>query len=239
MRKLGVEHHQAVAAFGKAVRVDGVGPPQAVQREAAHRGVAAGKKPLAGRKIIDGLRDRLPVRIDRHDCPGKTGGQSQPGAKHGHRPTAARQPAVRKSLKKRLEETHFRTDAARGQLAVEADQPACAGLDRIVARVANERAGERGQPHLRKQPIDQRLLRRGNADVEDAGPIDGVAPAQREVPPDAPRQRDVGASAVEREARPPGLLDAAGERAVGRRAENSALAVGEPGEILVEPVRPF
>src|SRR5438128_2412224 len=55
--KLGVQHDQAMPALREAIRVDGVGPAQPIEREAAHGGVATRKKSLAGGQVVHDLTD--------------------------------------------------------------------------------------------------------------------------------------------------------------------------------------
>ena len=125
------------------------------------------------------------------------------------------------------------------QFGVGADQASARRLDRIVARIANHRRSQARQAHLRKQPIDRRLLREVRPDVQQLRMVDAVAPADRQRRADAPRHRRAAAAAIEIEARPERLLDAAADREVGVGPENAPLAVSEPREIFVEAISAF
>ena len=64
----------------------------------------------------------------------------------------------RAALDERLQIAHFRADGARGDVGLHDHERAFGGVEHVVTRVADDRAGERGQPDLRKQPVDQRQL---------------------------------------------------------------------------------
>ena len=49
--RLEVEDRHAVAALREALRIERLGGAEAIEREAAHGGVAAGEEPLAGRQL--------------------------------------------------------------------------------------------------------------------------------------------------------------------------------------------
>src|SRR5688572_14569154 len=60
--KLAVQNDESVATGREPGRADRRVGAQSIEREPANRGVAAGKKSLARRKVLDDVDDRLPVR---------------------------------------------------------------------------------------------------------------------------------------------------------------------------------
>src|SRR4051812_19342464 len=78
------------------------------------------------------------------------------------------------ALQEGLEKSHIRADAARRQLAVEANQLAGSGLHRIAAGIADHRGRHRGEPHLWKQTVDERAIGSGDAVVKNMRLFDRV-----------------------------------------------------------------
>ena len=97
--------------------------------------------------------------------------------------TAERRPRqlpIRESLHECLDEPDLRSDAPGRQLGVDADQAPAGRLDRIVARVANQRRRHARETHLRKQPIDLGLRGEVRLDVQELRAVDAVAAADRQ-----------------------------------------------------------
>ena len=111
------------------------------------------------------------------------------------------------------------------------------GIDRIVPRIADDRRRHRRQADLREQAIDQQLVRRVDAFVEDPGALNLVAGTEPDLRGELPRHLGAGASTREVEARARLLLDRAGDNRVGRRPEHPRLAVGAEHAILGDSCR--
>ena len=181
--KLGVENHQRVAADGKAVLIEGLRRAESIQGKAADRRIAAREEPLARRNVLhrDGERlaigpeERLPVVIDTRDLLWKPVGEAEPRSGREHDALLSRQPSVHEGLHEGLEEADLRSHSPGGQLGIQSDQLPASRIESIVARIADERSGDRGQPDLRKQTIDQGLVGGPDALVEQAGRIEVVS----------------------------------------------------------------
>ena len=161
---------QAVAALREALRIERLLGAEAIEREAAHGGVAAGEEPLARRQILDDVERSGSAVGDRErpGCPwrhraaaalaAKPDRQAEARAGREHDAAAPGRRRYTKPCMKRLDEADFRAEDARRHRAVDADHRAALRIEHVVARVAQHAAEELRQPHLREQAIDQQLI---------------------------------------------------------------------------------
>jgi len=113
--KLGVQDDEAVAAGREAGRADRRVRAQPVEREAANRGVAAGKEALARGKVLHDVDDRLSVRSEdrlsvgplAHDGTAKPVRQADARAECEHRSPRRRHAVIREALYERPDKAHF------------------------------------------------------------------------------------------------------------------------------------
>src|SRR5215204_4133442 len=108
--KLTVENHDSVTADRETGGADGVFVAKPIEREAANRGVAAGKETLAGRYFADGL-----IVLDALE----TAGGPHAGAQCHHHSPFERQLAVEKALGECADKPELRPDSAQREIRVD------------------------------------------------------------------------------------------------------------------------
>ena len=135
--QLAVQHHDAVPAGRESRARDRLLIAQPIEREAAHRRIAAGEEALVGgqTKHLDDLTaDFLVEPVSQaHSC-----------AECQHRPAGNRQLAVQEALQVGLDEANLRSDRTRGDVTGENHLRSVRRIEQIarVAAVAEERARE-------------------------------------------------------------------------------------------------
>ncbi len=160
--------------------------------------------------------------------------QAQAGAERQHRASLERQLRVGKGFDIALDESHLRADRAQRHIAGEGQRRSAGRIEQVLTALADERARKLRQPHLWKQPIDQRLLVLAVALVEEAGPLDRVAPGDAVFRRDAQPDFGTRLATVEVEARSTCLIDQAGNEQIGSRLENTRFAIRGEDPVLVE-----
>ena len=159
------------------------------------------------------------------------------GQRH-HGPPCRRQLIEAADLHVGLHVADLRTDGARRKVGFDDHQRAFRRVEHVVAGVAQKRAGHRGQPHLGKQPVDERPLGRvGDLLVEDLGALQRVAPGHAVETRQPHAALGPRLAAKEVEAGSDGLLQDAGDEDVGPDAERARLAERAHHPVLVEAGR--
>ena len=118
------------------------GAPDAVERVAADRGIAAGEESLAGRQVLDGdwrSGSGLPSARSAGPRVG-TRWQAERRARRDTTVRRPRQPMEREPLHVGLDESDLAAERARRHAAFAAQKRAARRLEQVVARVARERA---------------------------------------------------------------------------------------------------
>jgi hypothetical protein len=235
-----VEDDDGVAAKREPVAIDRLGRAQPVEGVPAHGRVATGEEPLTRWQVVHDLDDRLTVGPEdgitvgvhlRHAAI-EACGQPDPRAAREDDTTAAGQTPVEEALREELHEAHFRSDEARSDVAVHSDKLSARRPERVVSRVANDRARNRRQAHLREEPIDERLIGRVVALVENLGALDYVPARQAQLAAKSPHQLEPRASPRVVEARTHPLLEKAGHEQVGLCVRDARCAI-RPDEAVV------
>ena len=121
-----------------------------------------------------------------------------------------------------------------GEFAVHRHERASSRVQRVVARVANHRVGDRRDAHLREQAIDVQLILGIDARVEELGAPDTVAGHERGVLAEQARPVDARLLPTEAEARANGLLHERRHVEVGAVEERARLSPRPEHAVLVE-----
>ncbi len=228
-----------MAALGRAVPVERVGPAHAVQVVAADRRVAAGEEPLADGHVAHAHRgrqavvadDRVAVLVLQLDVPREPGAQPEADASRHDDAAGRRQLAVDEPLEEGLREADLRPELPQRQFAVQGDEGAPSGIEDVVARVAHGRRRDRGDAHLREEPVDQRTVGGRDPVVEDAVLLQRVLAQDAPRGTETPGQVHAGGPVLEAEARASPLLGARDDLEVSRAPE-SRLPVGRGHAVL-------
>ena len=196
---------------------------QLIEREPAHGRVAARIEPLAGGQVACDVRQGIVLIVGLDDLAEETHGHAQPGIPRQNDPAALGDRVERLRRQVGLEEAHFRSDGPGSQLAVQAQILSTGRVHEIVARVADDRAGERGEEDVGKDPVHEALILRCHALIEHVGALHLVAAADAHGARQTSREFRADATPREVEARSDLLFERRRHTKIGA-AEDARLA---------------